>query len=59
MTTLQGLRAQGGAGWLANWNPLRSVRSAIIAGFGLLVFILIAVVAGSAWLVREYQANTV
>ena len=59
MTTLQGLRTQGGAGVLAKWNPLRSVRSAVIAGFGLLVFILIAVVAGSAWLVREYQANTV
>ena len=59
MTTSQGLPAQRGAGWLANWNPLRSVRSAVIAGFGLLVLILIAVVAGSTWLVREYQANTV
>jgi diguanylate cyclase (GGDEF)-like protein len=58
MTTSQGLRAQQGAAWLANWNPLRSVRSAVIAGFGLLVLILIAVVAGSAWLVRDYQANT-
>ena len=59
MTTTQG--RQGPArmrAWSAHWNPLRSVRSAIIAGFGLLVLISIAVVAGSAWLVREYQTDT-
>jgi len=39
-------------------NPLKSVRAGLIAGCGLLVLILVAVVAGSAWLVREYQADT-
>ena len=34
-----------------------TVRGRIILGFGLLVLILAVVVAGSAWLVREYRAN--
>ena len=34
------------------------MRKGLIAGFGLLVLILVAVVAGSAWLVREYQSDT-
>jgi len=36
---------------------LSSVTGRIIAGFGLLVIILIAVVAGSAWLVREHRSD--
>lgn len=47
-----------GPGWLRAANPLRSVRSGLVAGFALLVVVLIAVVAGSAWMVREYQADT-
>jgi len=47
-----------GPGWLRAANPLRSVRRGLVAGFALLVVVLIAVVAGSAWMVREYQANT-
>lgn len=34
-----------------------SVRGRIILGFGLLVLILIAVVAGSAWLAREHRSD--
>jgi diguanylate cyclase (GGDEF)-like protein len=45
-------------GWLIAINPLNSVRKGLIAGSGLLVLILIAVVAGSAWMIREYQADT-
>ncbi len=37
--------------------PLCSVRGRIIAGFGLLVLILVGVVAGSAWLVREHRSE--
>lgn len=36
---------------------LSSVRGRIIAGFGLLVLILAAVVAGSAWLAREHRSD--
>ncbi len=36
---------------------LSSVRGQIIAGFGLLVLILVAVLAGSAWLTREHQSD--
>jgi diguanylate cyclase (GGDEF)-like protein len=39
-------------------NPFNSVRKSLIAAFGILVLILVAVVAGSAWLVREYQSDT-
>jgi diguanylate cyclase (GGDEF)-like protein len=46
------------ASLLSAGNPLNSVRKALIAAFGLLVLFLVAVVAGSAWLVREYQSNT-
>jgi len=54
-TTSKGAR---GPGWLRAANPLRSVRSGLVAGFALLVVVLIAVVAGSAWMVREYQSDT-
>lgn len=37
---------------------LKSVRGGLIAGFGLLALVLVTVVAGSAWLVREYQTDT-
>ena len=36
--------------------PLSSVRGRIIAGFGLLIIILIVIVAGSAWLARGHQS---
>ncbi len=39
-------------------NPINSVRRAVIAGFVVLVLILIAVVAGSAYMVRTYQSDT-
>ncbi len=39
-------------------RPMRSVRASILAGFGLLVVILGAVVAGSIWLVQDYQASS-
>jgi len=58
MTAIQGSQVHRSPAWLANCNPVRSVRSAVIAGFGLLVLILIAVVAGSTWLVKEYQTDT-
>ncbi len=47
------IRSTGHAG-----NPLNSVKAGLIAGCGLLVLILVSVVAGSAWLVREYQSDT-
>ncbi|HEU4759284.1 MAG TPA: diguanylate cyclase, partial [Dehalococcoidia bacterium] len=37
--------------------PLCSVRGRIIAGFALLVLILVGVVAGSAWLAHEHRAT--
>jgi len=37
---------------------LKSVKGGLIAGFGLLALVLTVVVAGSAWLVREYQTDT-
>jgi diguanylate cyclase (GGDEF)-like protein len=58
MTTTETVMTRQGAGWSAQWNPLGSVRSAIVASFAVLVLILIAVVAGAAWLVREYQTDT-
>jgi diguanylate cyclase (GGDEF)-like protein len=36
-------------------SPSTSVRSSVLAGFGLLVVILAAVVAGSAWQVKSHQ----
>ncbi len=44
-----------------NWRPrlpvLSSVTGRIIVGFGLLIIILVAVVVGSAWLVREQGSD--
>ncbi len=51
-------KGASGPGWLRTANPLRSVRRGLVAGFALLVLVLIAVVVGSAWMVREYQADT-
>jgi CHASE3 domain sensor protein len=53
MTTLEAAPARNGFG-----NPINSVRRCLIAGFGLLVLILIAVVAGSTWMVKEHQADS-
>jgi len=39
-------------------NPINSVRRCLVAGFGLLVLILIAVVAGSTYMVKQYQADS-
>src|SRR5437899_1395079 len=39
-------------------NPINSVRNGLVAGFGLLVLILIAVVAGSTYMVKQYQADS-
>ncbi|MEE8369339.1 MAG: hypothetical protein V3S00_01070, partial [Dehalococcoidia bacterium] len=36
---------------------LCSVRGRIFAGFGLLILVLAAVVAGSAWLQRQHHAD--
>jgi diguanylate cyclase (GGDEF)-like protein len=58
MTTQAVAQAPAGGGILPIGNPLNSVRKGLVAGFGLLVLILVAVVAGSAWLVREYQSDT-
>ena len=58
MTTQAVAQAPAGRGVLSIGNPLNSVRKGLVAGFGLLVLILVAVVAGSAWLVRDYQSNT-
>jgi len=38
-------------------HPLSSVRGRIIVGFGLLVIVLVAVVACSAWLARKHQSD--
>lgn len=43
--------------WWPSTNPINSVKGLVLGGFAVLVLILIAVVAGSAWLVREHQAN--
>ena len=40
-------------------NPINSVRRCLVAGFGLLVLILIAVVAGSTYMVKQYQAEEI
>lgn len=58
MTTQAVAQAPAGRGVLSVGNPLNSVRRGLIAAFGLLVLILVTVVAGSAWLVREYQSDT-
>ena len=58
MSTLTFSQPQRGLGILASGSPLTSVRSGLVAGFGLLVLVVVAVVAGSAWLVREYQSDT-
>jgi len=58
MTTQAAAQAPAGRGVLSIGNPLNSVRKGLVAGFGLLVLILVIVVAGSAWLVREYQSDT-
>jgi len=44
-------------GWPGT-RVLPSVRGRIVAGFGLLVVILVAVVAGSAWQVLEHRSTT-
>jgi diguanylate cyclase (GGDEF)-like protein len=41
----------------ATLHPLSSVKGRIIVGFGLLVVVLAAVVAGSAWLARKHQSD--
>ena len=38
-------------------NPINSVGRSVVAGFALLVIILVAVVVGSARMVREHQSN--
>ncbi|TET94715.1 MAG: hypothetical protein E3J29_07885, partial [Dehalococcoidia bacterium] len=43
-------------GWAKPALP-SSVRGRIIAGFGLLVIILVVVVTASAWLHREHQSD--
>jgi len=51
-------RAEPVATGVSPWrlsSPIGSVRSSVLAGFGLLVVILAAVVAGSAWQVKEHQ----
>jgi len=53
MTMVESAPARKGFG-----NPINSVRRCLIAGFGLLVLILIAVVAGSTWMVKQYQADS-
>ena len=58
MTTQAVVQAPARRGVLFIGNPINSVRKGLVAGFGLLVLILVAVVAGSAWLVREYQSDT-
>jgi diguanylate cyclase (GGDEF)-like protein len=58
MTTHTVVGAQVGGGLLSATNPFNSVRRSLIAAFGILVLILVTVVAGSAWLVREYQRDT-
>src|SRR2546428_13389362 len=61
-------RCQGGAQGMTTvespparkWfgNLINSVRSGLVGGFGLLVLILIAVVAGSTYMVKQYQADS-
>jgi diguanylate cyclase (GGDEF)-like protein len=49
-----------GENGLKRWGEIplpTSVRGRIIAGFGLLVFILAAVVGDSAWLIREHRSR--
>jgi diguanylate cyclase (GGDEF)-like protein len=53
MTTLESAPARKVFG-----NPINSVRRCLIAGFGLLVLILILVVAGSTWMVKQHEADS-
>jgi diguanylate cyclase (GGDEF)-like protein len=53
MTVVESPPARKGLG-----NPINSVRRCLIAGFGLLVLTLIAVVAGSTYMVKQYQADS-
>jgi diguanylate cyclase (GGDEF)-like protein len=53
MTTLASKPARAWAG-----NPVNSVRRCLIFGFGLLVLILIAAVAVSTWMVKDYEADS-
>jgi len=39
-------------------NPINSVGRSVVAGFAALVIILVAVVVGSAWMVKNYQSDT-
>ncbi len=50
-------RTEGRRRLWPTFRPLSSVRGRIIAGFGLLVLILAAVVAGSAWQVRAHRST--
>ncbi len=58
MSSVRVAEVSSGFGWWPRIHPLASVRRGILAGFALLVLILVAVVAGSAWLVREYQKDS-
>src|SRR2546425_10371402 len=53
MTIVKSRPARKGFG-----NPINSVRRCLVAGFGLLVVTLIAVVAGSTYMVKQYQADS-
>jgi len=53
MTIVKSRPARKGFG-----NPINSVRRCLVAGFGLLVLTLIAVVAGSTYMVKQYQADS-
>ncbi len=46
------------AGGRSKLHPFSSARGRIVAGFGFLVLILVAVAAGSAWQVREHRSDT-
>jgi diguanylate cyclase (GGDEF)-like protein len=43
--------------WWPFSNPINSVGRSLVAGFAALVIILVAVVVGSSWMVREHQNN--
>ena len=44
--------------WWPFSNPINSVGKSVVAGFALLVLILVAVVVGSSGMVRTYQSDT-
>ena len=58
MAKLSRIRIPSPWGWLRRPLPT-SVRGRIVAGFGLLILIFAAVVAGSAWLTREHRSDLV